>query len=92
MLSGEGTRFGIQKRGASFQSHKFNNSSLVYEVALSIKHSVMYWAIDPFPAGTLDIAFVCGGLMTKLEESECCKAGDGYDGEYPCHIKCPGGM
>ena len=30
--------------------------------------------------------------MTKLEEYECCEADDGYIGEHPRHIKCPGGM
>ena len=37
LLSVDGTHFRIQRRGEEFYSHKFNDSGLSYELALSIK-------------------------------------------------------
>ena len=92
LLSVDGTHFRIQHRGREYYSHKFNDSGLSYEVAVSINSGDICWLNGPFPAGTPDIEIFRKGLMTELEEYECCEADDGYIGEHPHHIKCPGGM
>ena len=89
LLSVDGTHFRIQRRGRKYYSHKFNDSGLSYEVAVSIKRGDIYicWLYCPFPVGTPDIEIFWKGLMTELEEYECCEADDGYIGEHPRHIK-----
>ena len=92
LLSVDGTHFRIQRRGRKYYSHKFNDSGLSYEVAVTIKRGDIRCLYGPFPAGTSDIEIFRKGLMTEFEEYECCEVDDGYIGEHPRHIKCPGGM
>ena len=93
LLSVDGADFLIPFHGEMFYSHKYNKSGLRYELAVCIKSGDLCWLNGPFAAGANDdLSIFRSGLMTELEEFECCKADDRYKGESPRHINCPSSL
>jgi hypothetical protein len=90
-LSVDGTDFACAEYGKSFYSHKFKRSGLRYEVALSILGGEICWISGPHIPGRLnDLTIFRNALMMQLEEFERVEADDGYIGEAPLKVKCPG--
>ena len=51
------------------------------------------WINGPYPCGTHpDIKIFRDSLLSHLSENERVEADDGYIGECPLHIKCPGNI
>lgn len=72
-------------------SHKFNHAALRYEVAVSIQKGDIVWIHGPFPAGAWpDIKIFRHCLLSHLSENERVVADQGYIGEAPKSVKCPG--
>ena len=72
-------------------SHKFRKPAYRYEVAISIRSSDIVWIAGPFLPGVLnDLSIFRRGLRDMLEPGERVEADDGYMGDNPLYVKCPG--
>ena len=79
--------FEVYFLGLGFFTTKTNSSGLRYEVALNILTGDICWINGPFlPGEWNDLEIFCSGLMT-FERVE---ADDGYIGEAPLRVCCPG--
>jgi hypothetical protein len=78
--------------GNQFSSHKNKDKcGLRYKIGVDILAGNIVWVNGPFAAGKYtDIKFFCLGLAHWLEEFERVEADDGYIGEAPQKVKCPG--
>ena len=64
---------------------------LRYEIGVDILARNIVWINGPYAAGKYpDIKKFCSGLAHWLDEHERVEAGDGYIGEGPQKVKCPG--
>jgi hypothetical protein len=84
-VSVDGTDFPVSRSDKKkYFSHKFKNSGLRYEVAISIQTGDIVWVNGPFPCGEFpDIKIFRLGLKTKLRYlEEKVEADDGYMGEH----------
>lgn len=74
-----------------YYSHKFKGPALRYEVAIAIRSSNIVWIAGPYlPGECNDLQIFRKGLIKKLGKSERVEADDGYIGEAPKKVKCPG--
>lgn len=93
IVSVDGTDFRIAEHGKRFYSHKFKKSGLRYEVAICIKSGDIVWINGPYECGKWpDISIFRDSLLSHLAPNERVEADDGYIGEHPQYIKCPGGL
>ena len=93
LLTVDRTDYEVAELGKTFYSHKFQHSSLRYEVALSILTGDMCWVSGPYEAGSwTDIRIFRDSLMSHLEKGERMEADDGYIGDHPQWVKCPKGF
>ena len=77
----------------AFFSFKFKSSGLRYELGLNIHTGDLCWLCGPFAPGDWnDVEIFRSTLKLHLEENERVEADDGYIGEDPCAMKCPGGV
>ena len=78
--------------GNPFSSFKFNGKcGLRYEIGVDILVGNIVWVNGPFAAGKYpDVEIFRLGLVHWLDEFERVEADDGYIGEAPQRIKCPG--
>ena len=85
---------GPARKGNPFSSHKYKGkSALRYELAVDIKTGYLVWINGPFPAGAFpDVTIFRSCLAEELDEDERVEADDGYIGEAPHKVKCPGGV
>ncbi len=91
LVSVDGTDFRIPNHGQKFYSHKFKKSGLRYEVGLCILTGNIVWTSGPYECGLWpNIKIFRNGLKSCLEESKRVEADDGYIGEAPERVKCPG--
>jgi hypothetical protein len=91
LMGVDGTDFQINRAGRKFYSHKYQKSGLRYEVATSLIHGELVWINGPYECGKWpDISIFRNSLMSHLSEGERVEADDGYIGECPQHVKCPG--
>ena len=67
----------------SYNSHKFKNASLRYELGISIKTGRCVWINGPFPAGTHDMTIFRKGLKHKIQAGEAVIADRGYQTSRP---------
>jgi hypothetical protein len=75
----------------AWYSHKFKHAGLRYEVAVSIQKGDIVWIHGPFPAGDWpDIKIFRHSLLSHLSDGERVEADQGYVGEAPQYVKCPG--
>ena len=66
---------------------------LRYELAVDIKTGYLVWINGPFPAGAFpDVTIFRSCLAEELDEDESVEADDGYIGEAPHKVKCPGSV
>ena len=87
----DGTDFQIQNAGRRFYSHKYKKSGLRYEVATSLINGDLVWINGPYECGKWpDISIFRNSLLSHLTEGERVEADDGYIGECPRYVKCPG--
>lgn len=87
----DGTDCRIPEAGTDWFSHKFRKSAVRYEVGLSILGQYICWVSGPHQPGLLnDLEIFRGGLLTHLEDYERVEADDGYIGEAPMYVSCPG--
>lgn len=74
-------------------SHKFKNAAWRYEVAVAIRSSNIVWIAGPYLPGAMnDLQIFRHGLRDMLEHGERVEADDGYIGDNPQFIKCPGSI
>lgn len=94
LVSVDGTDFRVAQHGPKFSSHKFaGKSGLRYEVCLCIKTGEIVWVNGPYECGSWpDISIFRDSLQSHLGRNERCEADDGYIGDHPEYIKCPGGF
>ena len=95
LVSVDGTDFMVAAKGfgTELYSYKFKRSGLRYEVALCIKTGDIVWINGPYEPGLWnDLKIFRHSLVTFLEDGERVEADDGYLGEHPRHVKCPGGF
>lgn len=93
LISVDGTDIRIPEHGRVFYSHKFKKSAFRYEVALCILTGDIVWLNGPYPAGKWpDINIFRDSLQSHLERGERVEADDGYIGDHPSFVKCPGGF
>ena len=85
---------GPAQKGNTFSFHKNKGkSALRYELAVDIKTGYLVWINGPFPAGAFpDVTIFCSCLAHKLGEDKHVEADDGYIGEAPHKVKCPGSV
>ena len=85
---------GPAQKGNPFSSHKYKGkSALRYELAVDIKTGYLVWINGPFPAGAFpDVEIFRSCLVEELDEDERVEADDGYIGEAPHKVKCPGSV
>ena len=87
----DGTDFQIPEHGRQFFSFKFRKSALRYEVGLSILGGEICWISGPYLPGVYnDLDIFRTSLSSHLDEFERVEADDGYIGEAPLRVKCPG--
>jgi hypothetical protein len=80
---------------SAYYSHKFKGPALRYEVAVSILSSDIVWVAGPYLPGKdgwNDLSIFRDGLRGMLEPGERVEADDGYNGDCPQYVKCPGGI
>ena len=79
-------------KGNPFSSFKFaGKCGLRYEIGLDILAGNIVWVNGPFAAGKYpDIEIFRNGLAHWLDEFERVEADDGYIGEAPQKVNCPG--
>ncbi|KAL3795485.1 hypothetical protein ACHAWO_001837 [Cyclotella atomus] len=83
----------IPERGKKFFSFKFKKSAFRYEVACAILGNAICWVSGPHPAGRMgDLEIFRTGLLHHLDEEERVEADDGYEGEAPLYVCCPGSV
>ena len=81
------------KINKAWYSHKFKGPGLRYEVAACILTSDIVWINGPYmPGDWNDLSIFQDGLMHQLDQGERVEADDGYKGECPRWIKCPGSV
>lgn len=91
LISVDGTDIRIPELGRVFYSHKYKKSAFRYEVALCILTGDIVWINGPYPAGKWpDIEIFRDSLRSHLEKDERVEADDGYIGDSPTFVKCPG--
>lgn len=91
LLSVDGTDFRIPERGRDWYSHKFKKSAVRYEIALGIKTGDICWLSGPHQPGIWnDLEIFRNSLLTYLDPYERVEADDGYIGEAPLRVRCPG--
>ena len=97
LISIDGTDVRIPQQGAAipgnpFSSFKFKgNCGLRYEIGVDILAGNIVWVNGPYAAGKYtDIEIFRGGLAHWLDEFERVEADDGYIGDAPQKVKCPG--
>jgi len=76
-----------------YYSYKFKAAGLRYLVIMSIRNSDIVFIAGPYLPGVyndLQILRRCG-VLAMLEHGEKFEADDGYMGEYPAYVDCPGG-
>ncbi len=62
-----------------------------YEIALDIKTGDICWLSRPHQPGIWNaLEIFCNSLLTYLDTFECVEADDGYIGEAPLRVYCPG--
>ena len=78
--------------GNPFSLFKFKGKcALQYEIGVDILAGNIVWVNGPYTAGKCpDIKIFCSGLAHWLDEFKRVAAGDGYIGEAPQKVKCPG--
>lgn len=90
LVSVDGSHFKINEpstgptaKDPKYYSHKFQQSALNYELALSIYEQKLVWINGPFPASRHDITIFReeGGLLSKIPEGCRVIADNGYNGE-----------
>ena len=87
----DGTDFRIPEHGRQFFPFKFRKSALRYEVGLSILGGEICWISGPYLPGVYnDLDIFRTSLLSQLDEFERVEADDGYIGEAPLRVKCPG--
>jgi hypothetical protein len=87
----DGTDIRIPERGRDFRSHKTKKSAFRYEVACSILGPYICCISGPYPAGLWDdLGIFRDCLLTYLEDFERVETDDGYIGEAPLYVSCPG--
>jgi hypothetical protein len=80
---------------SAYYSHKFVGPAFRYEVAVSILSSDIVWVAGPYlpgKGGWNDLSIFRDGLRGMLEPGERVEADDGYKGDCPQYVKCPGGI
>ena len=97
LISIDGTDVRIPQQGPAipgnpFSSFKFKGKcGLRYEIGVDILAGNIVWVNGPFAAGKYpDVEIFRLGLMHWLDEFERVEADDGYIGEAPQKVKCPG--
>lgn len=78
-----------------YYSYKHKRAGLRYEVALALRSENIVWIAGPYLPGRLnDISIfrLPGGLKEHLTQGERVEADDGYMGDCPQYIRCPGGL
>lgn len=91
LTSVDGTDCHYQINGKPFWSHKFKRGGLRYLVLVCIKTGHIVWIDGPFPAGLYnDIKCLRWSVLNFLEDNERMEGDDGFIGECPEHVKCPG--
>ena len=91
LMTVDGTDYEIVELGRSFHSHKFQQSVIRYEIALSILTRDICWISGPYESGSWpDIKIFRDSLMSRLEKGERVEADDGYIGEHPQWVKSKG--
>lgn len=79
---------GVQGR---FRSFKFRKNGLRYLIAVCIKTGSIVWIDGPFPAGKYnDLLCLRWSLLAFSDDKEQIEGDDGFIGECPKHVKCPG--
>lgn len=78
--------------GNAFSSHKFKGKcALRYELGIDIVEGNLVWIEGPYAAGKYsDITIFRHTLIHFLDPFERVVADDGYIGEAPMKVKCPG--
>ena len=96
-MSIDGTDFRIPQQGPAlpgnlFSSHKFKGKcALRYEIGVDIVSGNIAWIEGPYAAGKYpDINIFRLALAHWLDPYERVEADDGYIGEAPHKVKCPG--
>lgn len=91
MLSIDGTDIRVPEKGPDWWSHKFKKSAVRYEVGVGIKTGDICWFSGPYQAGVWpDVEIFRASLVSFLDPYERVEADDGYIGEAPLRVMCPG--
>jgi hypothetical protein len=97
LISVDGTDVRIPQQGPAipgnpFSSFKFKGKcGLRYEIGVDILAENIVWVNGPYAAGKYtDIEFFRRGLAHWLDEHKRVEADNGYIGEVPQKVKCPG--
>ena len=89
----DATDFQRSETGKDWFSYKFRRSGLRYEIALSILGGDICWICGPWLPGVYnDLSIFPEALITWLAPNERVEADDGYVGEAPMKVKCPGSI
>jgi len=87
----DGTDFRFGATAKEMWSYKFKKGGIRYQVVLCIKTGDIVLVDGPYPPGLInDLSSICFYILEMLDEGERMEADDGYAGEAPKYIKCPG--
>ena len=68
-------------KNPKFYSHKFRQSALCYELAVSVHHNALVWMNGPFKAGQIDLVIFCEGLIALIPDGKKVTEDNGYCGD-----------